>query len=273
MQASITDDDYAWMHYLRRSVAYPPEGTPELARWMNLYDRFYAQHPHTLERDAWHEAGHVVVAHRLGGRVESVSRDEEGAITSVAVFERRHVGLLLWAALEVAGYLAEVRAVGRVDPHEASEVGVAFQDVWRQRYGGLPPEAEVLDAVTHAETVAATILDEHWAAVARVADTLMNEPWPIERDRLTELIADVPYGDLLVMDGALGSALQFAMSAFGVWHVQGGKREVLTARATYQAAEVAARAVVEALREQGGEGQVTVQHREALLRNSLNETI
>lgn len=65
MDEPITDDEYALMHYLRRSVDYPAEGTEAREQWGSIYERFYAHPPHSLERDAWHEAAHAVVAHRL----------------------------------------------------------------------------------------------------------------------------------------------------------------------------------------------------------------
>jgi hypothetical protein len=198
MREPLTDEEYTWVSYIRRSMDYPPEGTAERERWENIYHRFHAQIlQQAPERAAWHEAGHIVVAHRLGATVVRIRQDEGDAITDILEFEPPFVPLALWAVVMTAGYLVEGRVFGCVDPSEASEVGVAYDRELAPLVGRHATPEEVLGYVSLVEGQANAILDEYWEAVARVAGLILREALPIDRDTLLPALLGIPNGDAL----------------------------------------------------------------------------
>jgi hypothetical protein len=101
----ISPEEYERLLFVRKSGAYPPLGV-EYDEWKRLVCRFHRAFPNTTRRAMWHEAGHIVVAHRLGCVVHRIQRDHEG--TPSAVIERPDA----WedideATVTVAGWIAD----------------------------------------------------------------------------------------------------------------------------------------------------------------------
>lgn len=188
-RAEFSEDDYDKLVYYRKA-GIRTKGTPEERPFELLTRRYFADHPLTPERLAWHEAGHAVVSHRLGYRVVAIE----------------WIGPLHWATLPhrpmpfskhfhlmmVAGYLAEARAMGRVDPAEASHVAFELEE----RYGYGPEERRAY--VEAVEERALAILVEHWPAVVQVSVLLrqLNQDRTlVAGDELDAALAGVRFGD------------------------------------------------------------------------------
>jgi hypothetical protein len=196
----ISPEEQERIRYVRKSLDYGPDGSEERERWGTLYDRFYALFPTTLERLAWHEAGHATVAHRLGGTVWSIDVDaaDDGFVTHVVEFEPPFVTLDRWAIATTAGYVAEGLAFGPTDPHEASEIYIKYCETVIEM-GLKPSRSKAIEFIETAESVAVAILQQHWYEVSYIARRMMFS-CPVGRDFLLSALAGVPFG----VDGDAG---------------------------------------------------------------------
>lgn len=139
-------------------------------------------HPHQDELEAWHEAGHAVVAHLLGGRVLSVSLEPaEESLGGRSTVEWRGADAREAASLSgrvaLAGPIAEVERFGGEDLDDV-HVLAAWAADWS--------EIERCVAVVEPDAAARERVVEAWARevrglladpeveerVARVADAL-----------------------------------------------------------------------------------------------------
>ncbi len=73
-----------------------------------------------------------------------------------------------WALIQVAGYLAECRAIGHSDPVEA-QAFVQSAKKWLGYDGG-----QQLASLDVTEQEVAVILAHHWSAVGRLANVVMS---------------------------------------------------------------------------------------------------
>ncbi len=187
--AEFSEEDYRKLVY-HRKAGIRTTGTPEERPFEILTRRFYAAHPLTAERLAWHEAGHAVVAHWLGYRVVAIVRVEPlhwEVRSHQPLPHSDHLHLII-----VAGYLAEARAMGRVDPAEASRVAYQVEDLYC--YG--PHERRAY--VKAVEERALAILVEHWAEVEQVAALarlLDQDREIVAGDELDAALFGVRFGD------------------------------------------------------------------------------
>ena len=76
-------DEYASMLRVYRSGDIPEEGTEARDRWHCLTERWQALFPNSLRREAFHEAGHVVVGHSMGWTVQRIERRDDGVPQAV----------------------------------------------------------------------------------------------------------------------------------------------------------------------------------------------
>ena len=88
------------------------------------------------DAEAWHEAGHALVAHWLGGRVVSLSLevDDDGFDGRASVEWRRLAADEISdrsGRVALGGPLAELVFQGDVDPTDAATVS-AWEDDWRE---------------------------------------------------------------------------------------------------------------------------------------------
>ena len=164
--APITPEEYALLVY-RHKAGVRTAGTPEEEPFIALCKRFHAQFPPTPERIGWHEAGHAVVSHHLGYRVWWIERNDEWGDTRT---DQQPPWFGDWALVKVAGYLAEERAIGNVEPREASEVAWMAE----RRFGYGPSERESF--VESVEARALAILVENWDAVEKISQLVQAKP-------------------------------------------------------------------------------------------------
>lgn len=185
--ASITPDELALLVY-RRKAKVPTIGTPEEEPFKALCRRFNAQFPPTPERVGWHEAGHAVVSHRLGYRVWKIEREGTETGYPNAATDRQPPWSDDWALVKVAGYLAEDRAVGNVDPGEAWAVAAMAESL----HGYGPSERRAF--VEAVEERALAILIANWGAVERVARLVEAKP-SVRMAELNTALSSVSFGD------------------------------------------------------------------------------
>jgi hypothetical protein len=151
-----------------------------------LCRRYSTAYPLTPERLGWHEAGHVVVAHRLGYAVWGVyHRAPDHWETTFVTPER---GSTDWGLIAVAGYLSEGRAIGHEDPAEAGEI--SMRGPWHDD----DSPHERLARVRQVERDALAILEEHWDTVGRVAELIRSKPF-ITGDELAGALEGVRRAD------------------------------------------------------------------------------
>lgn len=164
-----------------------------------LTRRYHALFPSNLERISWHEAGHAMVAHRLGWWVDHIERfpHHEGKAAMAPPPEGspywpqgRETRLRDWATVKVAGYMAENRVAANVDPAEASPVAYRLEEL-----KGYTP-AQCLTYVEEVEGRALRILVADWAAVGLLADALKASA-VVERDALASILGNVGVGGVL----------------------------------------------------------------------------
>jgi hypothetical protein len=206
----ISCEEYERIMYVRKSGDYPPRGSAAWDRWATLLCRFHALFPNTLDREAWHEAGHIVVGHKLGWTVQRIERNAGGwpqarvdAPCEDPELPGLHVGMMT-----TAGFVAEAmsRPEGEMtDPtHEIPEFAVDFRsadgDILspedRIKYTEEIPQAEVED-----------IIEENWTALERVA-LLALAGLPVEREALLEALEGVEQDDPPCRPQARESAVQ-----------------------------------------------------------------
>src|SRR5262249_1152265 len=121
--------------------------------------------------DAFHEAGHAVIAHVLGAPVHHVTL--QAAITPL----QRATARCRWKRALIA--LAGPAAEDRFQRHAPAEHAALWRSIWdgdarnAARYLGVDGD------VVAAHRKAARLVREHWSAIERVADALA------ERGRLS----------------------------------------------------------------------------------------
>jgi hypothetical protein len=173
----LSDQDYEWLCYVRKSGDYPTEGTEAWAAWNALTRRCaWVDRSWTREHIAWHEAGHALVGHRLGGHV---------------------VNIEVWATITVAGHVAEEMVLGRVDPscNEASRIAWQFRKLRQKNDGETPTPQECRAYVEAAESRARAICEEHRSVLEMIARRHLSAG-SVNRDELLIMLAGVPNGDL-----------------------------------------------------------------------------
>ncbi len=185
-EAPITPEEHALLVY-RRKAKVPTVGTSEEEPFIALCRRFHAQFPQTPERVGWHEAGHAVVAHRLGYRVWMIERERTWTGYPITSTDQQPPLSDDWALVTVAGYLAEDRALGNVDPAEAWDV--AGMAEWLHDYG--PSERRTF--VEEVEERALAILVANWGAVERVAQ-LVQANASVGMEELDTALSSVSFG-------------------------------------------------------------------------------
>ena len=185
-EASITPEEHALLVY-RRKAKVPTKGTSEEAPFIARCRRFHTQFPPTPERVGWHEAGHAVVAHRLGYRVWMIEREETGTGYPITATDQQPRWSDNWALVKVAGYLAEDRALGNVDPAEAWEVA----EMAERLHGCGPSERRTF--VEAVEERALAILVANWDAVERVAQLVQANP-SVRLAELNAALSSVSFG-------------------------------------------------------------------------------
>jgi hypothetical protein len=177
-------EEYERVMFVRRSGAYPPLGA-EYDAWKRLVCRFHRLFPNTVVRAMWHEAGHAVVAHRLGWTVHRIQRDHEG--TPGAVIQSPDGwDDLDHAIVTVAGWIAEAMAACPELTDPTHEVAILARD-FRTPTGERLPPRERIKFVEIAEDRAREMLECDWYAVERVA-MLALAALPVERDALLKAI-------------------------------------------------------------------------------------
>jgi hypothetical protein len=191
----LSDQDYEWLCYVRKSGDYPTEGTEAWAAWNALTRRCaWVDRSWTREHIAWHEAGHALVGHRLGGHVVNITArathmDNTGYPT---------VSHEVWATITVAGHVAEEMVVlGRVDPscNEASRIAWQFRKLRQKNDGETPTPQECRAYVEAAESRARAICEEHRSVLEVIARRHLSAG-SVNRDELLIMLAGVPNGDL-----------------------------------------------------------------------------
>ena len=180
----ISREEYERLLFVRKSGAYPPPGA-EYDEWRRLVCRFQRAFPTTTKRDMWHEAGHIVVAHRLGCFVDRIRRDNDG--TPQAVIQRPEV----WEGIDegtltVAGWIAEAEMSYPELTDPTHEVAIHARD-FRTPTGERLPPWERVKFIEIAEGRALELLEADWSAVERVAN-LALAGLPVVRDALVEAI-------------------------------------------------------------------------------------
>ena len=185
----FSQEDYQQLHYWRKSGDYPAHGTDAWRQRNALIGRYWRAHPSTRERMAWHEAGHCVAGHGLGGTVLKIVRGTDHWAEShiddeVLTIEDRD-------AVRVAGYLAEEMKFGRVDPLEASCVVRRFRKEVKKVKGQAATPQDCLAYVGRLEECAHTILEAHWNSVEAVAQLVLNG-LPVYQGLLLAALQDVP---------------------------------------------------------------------------------
>jgi hypothetical protein len=185
LEVPITEVEHAEMLRVRKSNDYPKRPSPEWDRWTTLTFRHLFQFPSTLDREMWHEAGHIVVGHRLGWQVQRIDRHSDGTPHAIIPppCEFPELPILDFSTVAVAGYLAEDKAFGNAMPGQ-DHVNLAreFQaDAARQGRTASPTSnlAHVLEAEARAEA----ILDENWGVVRQIAE-LATASLPVRRKAL-----------------------------------------------------------------------------------------
>jgi hypothetical protein len=192
LEDPITADEYEEMIRVRKSNDNPPRDSEAWIRWTTLVSRHWFQFPSSLEQDMWHEAGHIVVGHKLGWEVQRIDRQPDG--TPIAEIPPPcappELSILDFSTVAVAGYLAEDKQFGNALPTK-DHINVAHQfRASEARQGRAASPASTLARVLEAEARAQTILDENWDAVSRVA-ALATAGLPVRRSVLLRELRDI----------------------------------------------------------------------------------
>jgi hypothetical protein len=189
----ISDQDYERLCYVRKSGDYPAEGTEAWAEWDALTRRFERAYPSwPRERIAWHEAGHILAGHRLGGQVVKIT-PRHAHIDNTSYPD---VPYDVEATVIVAGHVAQEMKFGRVDPsrNEASRIAWRFRKERARDPGETVTWQECRAYVEAAEARARAIFEDHWDALEAIAQ-LALQSLEVNRDALLIALAGVPNGD------------------------------------------------------------------------------
>jgi hypothetical protein len=162
-----------------RRTAFQPTTQDEHDQFDMLTFRYYTQLGADPANEAWHEAGHAIVGYALGRPIVRLFRRPNGtpAVELAGISQEPPVAFSeadflaknrVWALIQVAGYLAELRATGHADPEEASCLVIR---VWNHAGYDAARSAAYLSYI-EAETSA--ILDANWGAVGRVATLILG---------------------------------------------------------------------------------------------------
>jgi hypothetical protein len=140
----------------------------------------------------WHEAGHIVVGHKLGWEVQRIDRQPDG--TPIAEVpppcEPPELPVLDYSTVAVAGFLAENKEFGNALP-TTDHINVAHQfQASEVHQGRTASPASTLAHVLEAEARAQVILDENWVAVCRVA-AIAIAGLPVRRGALLQELRDI----------------------------------------------------------------------------------
>jgi hypothetical protein len=186
----FSPEEHESMLYILRSGTVPPKGCEDRDMWDALYSRWKALFPTTLRREAFHEAGHVVVGHSMGWSVKRIDRHGPRAVPYAEVLPPANLIQIRNpisddSVIRVAGYLAEKRACGWVAPLEAIKVAKDVNSF-------LAPESRI-SFVRACESYAFDILKEYWLAVEAIAAMVM-ESLPVSRKQLLDALRDVEHG-------------------------------------------------------------------------------
>lgn len=140
------------------------------------------------EADAWHEAGHAVMAHLLGGEVTQVTvEDDDDAFGGRVVIRWPGDDPEASARVALAGPLTEIVRLG-VERDEDVTLAAAWEADWA--------EVERAAAALEPDPERRTPLIEGWIAAVRR---------DLEQDRVMDLIARV--ADAVDAHGTLDEAL------------------------------------------------------------------
>ena len=192
LEDPITADEYAEMIRVRKSNDYPPRSSEAWDRWSALVCRHWFQFPNSVDRELWHEAGHIVVGHRLGWQVQSIDRHPDGTpfANIPPPCEFPELPILDYSTVAVAGYLAEEKAFGNALPSQ-DHINIAREFKSSEaRQGHKATPATNLAHVLEAEARAQVILDENWHAVQRLAEVAIGS-LPVNRPALLRELRDV----------------------------------------------------------------------------------
>jgi hypothetical protein len=195
---SISEEDYERLCYVRKSGDYPAKGTEAWTQWVALTKRVDRAHFRTRnERSAWHEAGHALVGHRLGGDVNKIYRGD-GYLAAT------HIPDMIYPAFPyetldtvmVAGHVAEEMTFAQVDPScdEASRIAWRFRKVRARDYGETVTPQDCRAYVEAAEARARAILEAPGSVLEAIARRVLAG-LPVNRDELLGLLVGVPNGD------------------------------------------------------------------------------
>jgi hypothetical protein len=219
----LTEDEYReYMDLLKEGSSGDPAKS---ARSEELWNRHFA-HVQLIdfERTAIHEAGHAVVGHALGSETQYLAILDDGngealratpitlGLSQSALPRAKFVELLDYAAMEVAGYVAEeiewgrarypeqgvlVRILSRWDRISRQIQELAVKD-WVDLLPEPPKEPTLIGVgiaiVQQGEHRAANILRRNWSATRRLADALLDKR-RLEGAELVDLIANVRMSD------------------------------------------------------------------------------
>jgi hypothetical protein len=193
LELPISAAEFEEMLRVRKSNNYPPKPSMEWDRWLTMTCRYLYQHPTSTEKEMWHEAGHIVVGHRLGWSVLRIDRHPDG--TPYALIpppcEPPNLPVLDYSTVAVAGYLTEERAFANAMPSaDHVKIATVLRGLEARSGRTLSPDAN-LAHVLKAEARAQAILEEHWRAVHRIAELALLG-LPVEHETLIGELRDVP---------------------------------------------------------------------------------
>lgn len=190
----LSEHDYARLCYVRKSADYPAKGTAEWDEWKQLERRAQSAYPSTICRIAWHEAGHILVGHHLGGEAIKITMKQAHMNNTRYPTVTHEVE----DTIKVAGHVAEELVLGQADPSdgEASRIARLFRKRRMKESGVTVTPQECFAYVEFAEARAREIATAYRNALNQIAQ-LAQGPFPVEREALLVALKDVPNGDPL----------------------------------------------------------------------------
>lgn len=181
-----SDDDPrgAWKSFrqrLQNEILLMPEDIPWSER----------QH----KRVSWHEAGHALVAHRLGGEVTKIEWEK----TYINYPDSVVIPDEIQDTVTVAGHVVEAMKLGRVVAHdcEGRKVARRFRERREKELGVPITPQERRSYIETIEAQARAIAEEYPDALDRLFALAMG-PLPVEQEALMIALRDVPNGDLMM---------------------------------------------------------------------------